>query len=145
MASKKVAKAGQVADAARQNPYLHRLLEDDDLRQHIGDAYNSLQQAYGRLGNGLPSKDQLLHDKKLHKHVKHAADHVREVGSALAEPEKPKKKRGLGRVLLLAIVGGAIALAVSEDLRKKLLDALFGAEEEFEYSSTTTAPPPAAN
>jgi hypothetical protein len=26
---------------------------------------------------------------------------------------------------------------VSEDLRKKVLDALFGAEEEFEYSATT--------
>ena len=32
-----------------------------------------------------------------------------------------------------------MALAVSENLRKKVLDALFGAEEEFEYSSTTTA------
>jgi hypothetical protein len=29
-------------------------------------------------------------------------------------------------------------VALSEDLRKKVLDALFGAEEEFEYSSTTT-------
>jgi hypothetical protein len=145
MASKKVAKAGQVAEAARQNPYLNRLLEDEDLRQHIGDAYNSLHEAYGRIGNGVPSKDQLLHDKKLHKHVKQAADHVREVGGALVEPEKkPKKKRGFGRVLLLGVVGGVIALAVSEGLRKKLLDTLFGAEEEFEYTSTTT-PPPASN
>jgi hypothetical protein len=31
-----------------------------------------------------------------------------------------------------------LALALSEDLRKKVLDALFGAEEEFEYTSTTT-------
>ena len=38
---------------------------------------------------------------------------------------------------MLGIVGGAVALAVSEDLRKKVLDALFGAEEEFEYTSTT--------
>ena len=34
-----------------------------------------------------------------------------------------------------------IALAVSEDLRKKVLDALFGAEEEFEYTSTTSPAP----
>ena len=39
-----------------------------------------------------------------------------------------------------AIVGGGVALAVSEGLRKKVLDALFGAEEEFEYTSTTTRP-----
>jgi hypothetical protein len=40
--------------------------------------------------------------------------------------------------LLLLIVGAATALALSEGLRKKVLDALFGAEEEFEYTSTTT-------
>ena len=42
--------------------------------------------------------------------------------------------------LLLLIVGAGAALALSEGLRKKVLDALFGAEEEFEYTSTTSAP-----
>ena len=37
----------------------------------------------------------------------------------------------------ISVVGAGLALAVSEDLRKKVLDALFGAEEEFEYSATT--------
>jgi hypothetical protein len=36
------------------------------------------------------------------------------------------------------VVGGAFA--ASEGLRKKALDALFGAEEEFEYTSATTPP-----
>ena len=48
---------------------------------------------------------------------------------------------------MLPTVGGQtglnLALALSEGLRKKVLDALFGAEEEFEYTSTTT-PAPAA-
>jgi hypothetical protein len=52
--------------------------------------------------------------------------------------KKKKKRRGLGRLLLVALVGGGLALALSEDLRKKVLDALFGAEEEFEYTATTT-------
>ena len=38
----------------------------------------------------------------------------------------------------MGIVGAIAALALSEGLRKKLLDALFGAEEEFDYTSTTT-------
>ena len=56
---------------------------------------------------------------------------------------EPKKQRsgGFGKLLLLGLVGGAVALALSEGLRKKVLDALFGAEEEFEYTSTTTATP----
>ena len=37
----------------------------------------------------------------------------------------------------IGLVGAGLALALSEPLRKKVLDALFGAEEEFEYTSTT--------
>ena len=39
--------------------------------------------------------------------------------------------------LVLSIVGAIAALVLSEDLRKAVLDRLFGAEEEFEYTSTT--------
>ena len=38
-------------------------------------------------------------------------------------------------------VGAGAAVAMSEDLRKRVLDLLFGAEEEFEYTSTTMPPP----
>ena len=41
---------------------------------------------------------------------------------------------------MFGVVGAGLALAVSEELRKKVLDALFGAEEEFEYTSTTAPP-----
>ena len=55
-----------------------------------------------------------------------------------------KKKGGLGRKLLILAVGAGVALALSEGLRKKVLDTLFGAEEEFEYTSSTTSSAPAA-
>ena len=41
---------------------------------------------------------------------------------------------------MLVLIGAAVALVVSEDMRKALLDKLFGAEEEFEYTSTTRRP-----
>ena len=47
------------------------------------------------------------------------------------------------KLLLIAFIGAVLAIALSEDLRKAVLDQLFGAEEEFEYTSTT-APPPAS-
>jgi hypothetical protein len=58
------------------------------------------------------------------------------------EPEpKPKKRRlGFGKILVLLGLAGGGALAVSQGLRTKLLDLLFGAEEEFEY--TPPAPEP---
>ena len=49
--------------------------------------------------------------------------------------EKPKKKKRRARKLFfLLLVGGAGALVLSEDARNKALDALFGSEEEFQYS-----------
>jgi hypothetical protein len=49
--------------------------------------------------------------------------------------EKPKKKKRRGRKLLfLLMIGGAFTLVLSEDVRNKALDALFGSEEEFQYS-----------
>lgn len=53
--------------------------------------------------------------------------------------EKRKKRRGR-RLLLLLIAGGAGALVLSEDLRNKALDALFGSEEEFQYTPPAAAP-----
>ncbi len=140
MANKKVQKAGKAAQTARSNPYVQRLIDDEDLRKNIVQAYESARDAYTRLSNGKSPTAQIFDDKKLQKHIKEAAGNVRDASVALHEAPKKQKKGGFGRILLLGIVGGAVALAVSEGLRKKVLDALFGAEEEFEYTSTTSSP-----
>ena len=136
-ASKKAQKA---AMSARNNPYLRRLAEDEDLRQNIADAYESARKAYSRLSNGKSPSKQIFDDKKLQKEIKNAAESIKDASFALREAPKRRKRRGgFGKLLLVGIAGAGLALAVSEGLRKKVLDALFGAEEEFEYSSTTTA------
>ena len=144
MANKKVQKAGKAAQTARSNPYVQRLIDDEDLRKNIVEAYESARDAYARLSNGKSPTKQIFDDKKLQKHIRETAGSVRDVSVGLYEaPKKQKRSGGLGRLLLLGVVGGAVALVVSEGLRKKLLDALFGAEEEFEYTSTTSTPTPA--
>jgi hypothetical protein len=140
MANKKVAKAGKAAEKARSNPYVQRLVEDEDLRKSIVQAYESAREAYGRLSNGKSPATQIFEDKKLQKHVKEAAGNIRDVSVSLRDAPKKQRKGGLGRMLLLGVVGTGVALALSEGLRKKVLDTLFGAEEEFEYTSTTTTP-----
>jgi hypothetical protein len=136
-------KAKKAAAQARANPYLRRLAEDDDLRQNIVDAYESARKAYSRLSNGKSPSKQIFDDKKLQKEIRNAAESIKDAGVALREaPKKRKRSGGFGKVLLVGVAGAGVALAVSEGLRKKVLDALFGAEEEFEYSSTTTASTP---
>ncbi len=140
----KAAKAGAAGAAATASPYVQRLIQDPELRDNLRVAYESGRNAYDRLSNGKGPGKALLDDKKLHKDLKNAADSLRDASEALRDgPRKKKRKGGLGRLLLLTIVGGAVALAVSEDARNKVLDLLFGAEEEFDYTSTTTPASPA--
>jgi hypothetical protein len=149
-AKKKAAKAGAAAGAVTRSPYVRRLAEDEELRQNLWSAYESARKAVGRLQNGKSPTKQIFDDKRLQKDIKSAAESFKDASVALHEAPKRKRKRvGLGKLILIAVIGSAVALAVSEDLRKKLLDALFGAEEEFEYTSTTapatpTTPPSAS-
>jgi len=145
--------AAAAARGARDNPYLQRIVQDEELRDNMVVAFEAARNAYGRLNNGKAPTKVLIEDKKLHADLKRSADALRDATSALRDApkhSKPKSKRkrkgGLGKLLLVAIVGGAVAVAMSEGLRNKVLDALFGAEEEFDYTSNTTpaAPPEAA-
>jgi hypothetical protein len=140
-AKKKAAKAGAAAVAVKRSPYVQRLAEDEELRQNLWQAYESARGAVGRLQNGKSPTKQIFDDKRLHKDIKTAAESFRDASVALREaPQKQKSGGGFFKLLLLAIVGAAVALAVSESLRKKVLDTLFGAEEEFEYTSNTSPP-----
>ena len=137
-------KDGEAARAAQRSQYLQRLLEDEDLRGSLVTAYGAARSAYGRMTNGKPATQALFEDKKLQRELKEAADALREASSSLREPPKRhRRKGGAGRSLLLLAVAGVAAIALSEGLRSKVLDLLFGSEEEFDYSSTTAPAEPA--
>jgi DNA-binding transcriptional regulator PaaX len=141
-AKNRAAKAGAGAVAAgqavRTNQYVQRLIEDEDLRDNLKTAYESARKAYTRMSNGKGPVRSLTEDKKTQKELREAALSLREAADAL---RGKRKKRRTGRWLLAGLVGAGLALALSEGLRKKVLDALFGAEEEFEYTATTTPEP----
>lgn len=140
-ATKTADRATDAYSAARDNPYVQRLIEDEELRDNLREAFERARGAYGRAtGNGKGAVKALTSDKKVQKDLSKATESLREASEALHEPKKKKgKKKGrLGRLILFAIVAAGIALVLSEDARKAVLDALFGAEEEFEYTSTTS-------
>jgi hypothetical protein len=145
MAAKgRLSKAEQAAKAAQNNQYLQRLIEDKDLRANLLAAYGAARSAYGRMSNGTPAHKALLDDRKLQGELKSAANALRDATSSLREPPKRgRRKGGVGRTLLLLGVGGLLAVALNEGLRSKVLDLLFGAEEEFDYSSSTAPATPA--
>jgi hypothetical protein len=150
MAAKdKAGAAAAAARGARENPYVQRIIQDEELRDNMVVAYEAAKNAFGRLNNGKAPTKVLIEDKKLHKDLKRTADAIRDATTALRDAPKhskpaSKRKGGIGKLLLVALLGAIIAVALSESLRGKVLDALFGAEEEFDYTSNTApAAPPA--
>ena len=140
-----IGKAGAAARKAQSNQYLKRLIEDEDLRDNLLTAYGAARGVYGRMNNGKPASKVLFEDKKLQRELRDAAKALKEASNALnASPKKSRRRKGgFGRALLLLTVAATLALVLSEDLRSKVLDMLFGAEEEFDYSSTTAPAEPA--
>src|SRR3954470_22424683 len=96
MAAKKKAAsvgAGAVAagKAAKDNAYVQRLIEDEDLRENLRTAYESARKAYGRMSNGK-GPQAALNDKKTQKQFREAATNLKEAADTLRNTRKPKRR-----------------------------------------------------
>jgi hypothetical protein len=131
-------KAGKAAAGARENPYVQRMIEDAELRENVREAFEAARHAYKRMSNGKPPAKALLEDKKLQRDLRQATESLRQAADQLRGRRRKRRHRGR-RLFALLLIGAAVVLAVNEDARKALLDKVFGAEEEFEYSSTTVS------
>ncbi len=148
-----------VSDFAEEaSAYLKRLIEETQLREAVEKLIDEGQSRVEELD--LPAKGAKA-KKEARKQLKAAQQKAAETQKkaskkATKQQEKlARKSAGLaaeGRVLAkqkspglkgrlaLLVIGAIGALTVSETLRSKLLDLLFGAEEEFQY--TPPEPPP---
>ncbi len=127
-------------EALRDNPYVQRVLADEDLRNQVKDAVDNSRSAYARASKAKRPAQALVKDKKLQKELKTAFAAAKLAQSALRDaPSSPKPGRsgGKGKLFLLALVGTGIALVASSGLRDKVLDLLFGPEETFDYVPTS--------
>jgi hypothetical protein len=136
MAQTKAERARDAARTVSENPYLRRLMEDDELRDNLRVAYDALRNAGSRMSNGKGPAKALMDDKKVHKDLRTAAESLRDASDQL---RGKRERHPFRKLIAVSIVGAILALVLSEDLRKAVLDRLFGAEEEFEYTSTTSA------
>ena len=140
MASTKAEKARKAAQQAGSNPYVRRFIEDEELRDSVRDAFDAARNAYQRMSNGKGPVKALTDDKKVQRDLRTAAENLKEASDRFQG--KRKKRHPLRKLFVIALVGAVLAIALNEDLRKAVLDRLFGAEEEFEYTSQTSASAP---
>ncbi|HTU14896.1 MAG TPA: hypothetical protein VMF31_06845 [Solirubrobacterales bacterium] len=138
MAKDITSKAGQAYSAARENQYVRRLIEDEELRDSLAAAYFAGRKAYGRVSSSRASvAESVANDRKVKRELKNATDALRDASERLREPKK--KRHPIRNLLAIGLLTGGLVLVFSETARKTLLDTVFGAEEEFVYTSTTSA------
>jgi hypothetical protein len=118
--------AKTAAEGLVANPYLRALMKDRALRSDLEDAYGSLAKAYGRASKKDLGAD-LLEDRKARRELGRATSSLRTASERLSSAKSGRRRGGRGRtVLLVAVAGGVAALALSEDLRGRVMGLVSG-------------------
>jgi CHASE3 domain sensor protein len=132
-------KISDAAEQAKDNPYITKIIEDKELRENAVAALQSVKSAFDSAREtGFDKPAELISDKSIKKDLKNAAETLKETSDEIASAGK-KKRHPLRKLVVIGVIGAVVAIVASEDVRKTVLDTLFGAEEEFEYTSSTTA------
>ena len=86
-------KASEAAASLRENPYVQRLIEDEELRDNIRDAVEAARDAYARIANGKGPAKAIMEDKKVQKDLRKAAESLRDASEALRGKRKKSPPR----------------------------------------------------
>lgn len=129
--------ASESAQQLKDNEYLRRIAEDPKVRENARVAYQSAREAFDRISAADNPAAAILDDAKVRRSIKKASDAALEARDRVVSP--PRKSH-IVRNLLILVAGAALAVALSAALRDKILDLVFGAEEEFDYVPTTAPP-----
>jgi hypothetical protein len=106
---------------SRLTPYVEELLENEYARDNLREGADRLRSAYER---SQKRRIKAARDEKLRHQLEAAAVSLGIGAKALAGGHrKPARRRGRAALALLAgvAIGGAVALAASEELRSSLI------------------------
>jgi hypothetical protein len=122
-------------DSAR--PYVERLARDEELHDHVKNAYDSARTIYDELIGGRSAAGiarRVTQDKDLQDELRRAVEELRKAGE-----RAQGKSSHTGRNVTLLLAGIALGVlfnpATGPETRKWLKDKILGPEQPFEYQS----------
>lgn len=127
-------KVAAVADSAK--PYVDRALNDEELREHIKQAYAAARDIYDELiapRNVVTAAQRVAGDQDIQDNLRVA---VAELRQAATRMQSAPRKKHPGRALIL-LIGVAIGLlfnpVTGPETRRWAKDKLFGGDDEFGF------------
>ena len=128
-------RVAEAVEAAR--PLVDRIAHDEDLHDHVKNAYESARRVYDELLGDRGTAGiamRVARDKDLQEELRRAVNEIRDAGRRVQGRESHA-----GRNVTLLLAGVALGVlfnpVTGPDTRRWLKDAIFGAEEPFEYKS----------
>jgi len=122
-------------DTAR--PYVDRITRDEELHEHVKNAYASARTIYDELIGGRGPQavaTRVVKDKDIQDELKKAVEELRLAGSRVQGKESHTKRNAF--LLLTGITLGVLFNpATGPQTRKWLKDKVLGPEQPFEYQT----------
>ncbi|HXV35311.1 MAG TPA: hypothetical protein VD769_14990 [Gaiellaceae bacterium] len=120
-------------DVAR--PYVDRIARDDELHEHVKNAYASARSIYDELLGSRGAQalaTRVAQDKDMQTELKRAVEELRKAGERVQG-----KESHTGRNLLILLTGITLGVlfnpATGPETRKWLKEKVLGPEQPFEY------------
>jgi hypothetical protein len=130
-------KVASVAGTAK--PYVDRALHDEELREHVKQAYSAARTIYDELiapRSVVGTAQRLASDEEIQDNLRLAVAELRRAAGRL---QGQRQERHAGRTLLL-LIGVAVGLlynpVTGPETRRWLKDKLFGGSDEFASTSS---------
>jgi hypothetical protein len=128
-------RVNQAVETAR--PYVDRLARDEELHEHVKNAYSSARTIYddligGRGAQALATK--VATDKDIQGQLRNAVEELRLAGER-AQGKESHTKRNAALLLLGITLGILFNPATGPQTRKWLKDKVLGPEQPFEYQT----------
>jgi hypothetical protein len=128
-------RVNQAVDTAR--PYVDRLARDEELHEHVKNAYASARTIYddligGRGAQALATK--VATDKDVQGELRKAVEELRRAGER-AQGKESHTKRNAALLVLGITLGILFNPATGPQTRKWLKDKVLGPEQPFEYQT----------
>lgn len=122
-------------DSAR--PYVERVARDEELHDHVKNAYDSARRIYdeligGRSATGIARR--VTQDKDLQDELRKAVEELRKAGER-AQGKSSHTGRNVTLLLAGITLGVLFNPATGPETRKWLKDKVLGPEQPFEYQS----------